>query len=103
MSERIDIKTLCGPACVDATEGLEVASRIKTAFSKGSSVHLDFSGVTVLTTSFMCQAVGVLRECSTLAELNEKLSVSGLDVTDMELYRLVMLGADRFYSSKATT
>jgi hypothetical protein len=100
MSERIDVKALVGPACVAGSAGIKVKTQVEAAFTRGSTVVLDFSGVTTLTTSFLNQAVGALREHASKADLEAKLSVSGLDKLDAQLYRLVMIGADRFYAGK---
>lgn len=95
----IRVVQLCGSVCVDPDDGAQLCEQAAAAMERGESVHLDFEGVTTLTSSFLNAAIGCLYGTFSREDLAARLTWSGLDATDDSLMRLVQENAVRFFTA----
>jgi STAS-like domain of unknown function (DUF4325) len=96
---KIVVVDLCEPFCVDPADGVRTQAATTAALQRGEAVCLDFSGVTVLTSSFLNTAVGRLYAALPAGTLESRLTFTGLDAIDEALVREVQANARRFYAA----
>jgi hypothetical protein len=94
---KVPVVELVGPVCVAPSDGARLYERLSGLLQSGELVELDFSGVTTLTSSFLNPAVGKLY--GTFADLESRMTFTGLDAGDSAVLRLVQSNAKRFYAS----
>jgi hypothetical protein len=95
----VRVSEVFGEYCVDPADGDRLCTQIADALNKGELVRLDFTGVQVLTSSFLNPALGCLYATFPSATLSARLSFEGLDLIDRELVDDVRETAMRFYGA----
>ena len=96
---RIEVAQVSGPVCVDPADGGRLGEVVTQTLERGESVLLDFTGVTILTSSFLNAAIGFLFGTFSAEDLARRLQWCGLDSTDESLIRLVQSNAIRYFSA----
>lgn len=95
----VRVSEVFGVYCVDPADGHRLCAQVADALGKGESVRLDFSGVQVLTSSFLNPALGCLYAGFPPDVLSDRLTFEGLDTIDRALVEDVLATAMRFYQA----
>lgn len=84
------------PYAASSEEGEALFEYVKEFLEKGSSLTLDFSEITVLTTAFLTSSIGQLSEMFSSELLNEKLVILGLDESKLDLIEEVKIKSKEY-------
>jgi hypothetical protein len=95
----VRVSEVFGVYCVDPADGDRLCAHLANALNSGQSVQLDFTGVEVLTSSFLNPALGCLYANFPPDVLSARLTFQGLDPIDRELVEDVRATAVRFYQA----
>jgi len=84
------------PYAISSEDGEAIFGVVKEFLEHGSSLTLDFSEITVLTTAFLNSSIGQLSVMFSTDLVNKKLVLIGLDETKLELIEEVKLRAKEY-------
>ena len=87
-----------GDRATDMKQGDQIYDLILEGFKKKEVVHVDFSGMKTVLSTFLNNAIGTLYKDYTSEELNNNLKIENLCDDDMFILRRVTQRAKEFYS-----
>lgn len=103
MNDQIKIKVaylIGSPLCISAEDGQKVFGKVEQLVKNGKQVTISFENVTMLISLFLNVAIGQLYGSFSEESIRAQLKVEGLSSDDMELLKLVVDNAKRYYSNK---
>lgn len=95
---KYSVASLVGKYCMTGDDGETVFGLIHPALKAGQSAELDFTGVEVVASPFLNNAVGRLVEDISAADLNRLLRITNMSAPTLYLLRKVIENARRYYS-----
>jgi len=101
MAEPITIRVLDivgSNICVSADDGQRLYDKIKPLLDQNLKVILSFQGVETLISTFLNAAIGQLYGVFPHEKLRDDLTVTGLEVDDIEALDLVVKNAKAYFS-----
>lgn len=89
-----------GDRATDMKQGDKIYNLIREGFKKNDVVHVDFSGMTTILSTFLNNAIGTLYKDFSSQFLNENLKIENLCEDDMFILRCVVKRAKEFYDDQ---
>lgn len=87
-----------GDRATDMKQGDEIYNLIIDGFNKNEIVHIDFSNMTTILSTFLNNAIGTLYKDYTSEFLNENLKIKNLCKDDLFILKRVINRAKDFYA-----
>ena len=94
----VEITKLIGPHCITQDDGQKVFDQLSPPLHKGESVQIDFTGTKAFASPFFNFAIGQLMRDFTPEQLNQLVTVSGLEPDGMIVWRRVVENARKYYT-----
>jgi STAS-like domain of unknown function (DUF4325) len=95
---RYIVKDITGPYAIAPDAGQVLYEQIHPVLLKGQNVELDFSEVKVYASAFFNFAVGQLLKDLSASDLNQRLSITGLNPSGQNILERVIDNAKRYYA-----
>lgn len=103
MNEQVKIKisVLIGSRlCISAQDGQRVYDKIAESIKAGKQVTVSFENIKMLVSLFLNVAIGQLYGTFEEETIREQLKVKGLEQDDLELLKMVVDNAKKYYSNR---
>lgn len=94
----ISVIEYVGDRATDMKQGDEIYNLIVDGFNKNEIVHIDFSNMTTILSTFLNNAIGTLYKDYTSEFLNENLKIENLCKDDLFILKRVINRAKDFYA-----
>lgn len=95
---KISVIEYVGDRATDMEQGDEIYNLIVDGFNKDEIVHIDFSNMTTILSTFLNNAIGTLYKDYTSEFLNENLKIENLCKDDLFILKRVINRAKDFYA-----
>lgn len=103
MSDQIKIKVadlIDSELCISSEDGQKVFKKVEQHVKSGKQVIISFENVNMLISLFLNIAIGQLYDSFSEETIRKQLKVEGLSSDDMELLKLVVDNAKKYYSNQ---
>ena len=97
----INIMNVIGTSyCVDSSDGKKIFNKISDAIGRGKHVNLSFSGISLVTTVFLNEAIGKLFKDYSIDQFNEIILPVDLEDKFKKSWNLVCENSPIYYSQQ---
>lgn len=87
----INISEVIGKSnAVSSSDGEKIFEIISAEFNNNESIELDFSGIQLTITAFLNSSIGNLYANFSVEKIKENLTISNLQIDDLELLQFVI-------------